>query len=881
MLVLLSQPKSGAIEKIARESFATMLFLSLFSEDLKMYKKPDLLCEMYFFLPPIFLSFISLSRQKLLVPFIKQRYDQQTFFQQRTHTPTYEYTMTTQWKFLLAVTLITVTLSRANAVPAALLQRQELGQDLGPTGDVLGGDLDLLGLKRRQALDGLSKALDTNDLYDALTDTRKRSPLVMGSPVSVGGSSNAAPGVQTGGVNDGGSQGNPVSGKRSPLVFNSPVAVGGSSKSAPGVQTGGAGQQDNTSDDSSDDKSVSQKRSPLVLGSPVSVGGDSQAAPGAQTGGLGLPLKRDKGGGGGGDLLSGLPLLGGGGKGGDNILSSIPLLGGGGKDGNGGLNGLLQPVDGILGGGKGGKGGGPLSGLTKDLPIKRQGLDLGGLTNGLPLLGGGQSGDGDLLSGLTSSLPLGLKREHTGASTEAGGSGGELLGLDGLTSGLPLLGQGGPLSGLTSSLPLGLRRSHYDGGSVKSGGLGHSSKRANHEGGGGGLGDITNDIPFLGGGKGGGDIMNDIPLLGGGGKGGDNILSSIPFIGGGKGSKGGNDPLSSLTKDLPIKRQGLDLGGLTNGLPLLGGGQGGDGDLLSGLTSSLPLGLKREHNREHSGASVEAGGSGGGLLGLDGLTSGLPLLGEGGPLSGLTSSLPIKRKGGSDGLDISGLTDGLTSMIQKQENQLGQQLDNLPLGDQGKKMNKQVQGQVKKVTDDVSKDSKQLTGQVNDLVNQLTKGLGGDLKGMRRRKRSVSADHDNLSDSIEKREKDGNVKPHSVSEAPHGLPNGRTKKESTDVGAHLLGGEHDPAKLHVENSGKDATNNHGSKKEKTRLSSSIGGHNPTNVHLKHKNKVTQTGNEEGTKENKSDAGLQTGGGHATALDYKKSNEEKTDHESRR
>ncbi|PWN35074.1 uncharacterized protein FA14DRAFT_171766 [Meira miltonrushii] len=842
--------------------------------------------------------------------------------------------MTTHWRFLVAVTLITLTLSRANAVPATSLQRKDVNQDLGPTSGVLSGDLGIVGLKRRDTVDGLSNLLDTNGLYDGLTDTRKRSPLVFDSPVSVGGSSQSAPGAKTGGIGSkkrspllfdspvavggssksapGTSTGGIGSKKRSPLVWNSPVSLGGSSKSGSGLQTGTVGNNGNyhgsdsrkrsplvgnspisiggdsksgsglqtggvggdggnkdstdsgrkstdggresSDDDSGDgvgterhdstdvniqDSSNEKKRSPLLTNSPVSVGGDSESAPAAQTGGLsgglgglGGLLKRDKGGGG-GDLLNDIPFLGGG-KGGDNIMKDIPFLGGG-KDGGGDI---LKDIPFL--GGKGGKDGNPLQSLTKDLPIKR-------LVGGL-LGGDGQGGGG--LGGLTSDLPLGLKRDKGG-------------------------------------------------------------------------GDLLNDIPFLGGGKGGDNIMKDIPFLGGGKDGGGDILKDIPFLGG-KGGKDGN-PLQSLTKDLPIKR-------LVGGL-LGGDGQGGGG--LGSLTSDLPLGLKREHHREHDHADEQEQGSasGGGLLGLDGLTEGLPLLGQGGPLSGLTSSLPIKRKhkhedgsehsdehehteehehsegdadadadagasgglgglteglpllgqggplsgltsslplpikrgGGSDGLDISGLTNGITQALQKEESQIGSEMKQLPIGGKGDKMGKEAEQSMKQATNDFSKDSKQVDGQVNSLMNQLSKQFGGDLKGMKRRKRSASL--------IEKR--------NSESEAPSDLPNGRTQKDSSDTGVHLLGGDGDAAKLKMEETSKDATNNHGSDKDKSELSSSVGGgHKPTKLNLEHKNKEKMTGHVEGTKDRKSDVGLQTGGGHGTGLDVKKSKTKKTDHQSR-
>ncbi|MCO5588319.1 hypothetical protein L7F22_042274 [Adiantum nelumboides] len=157
---------------------------------------------------------------------------------------------TTNWKALLAVTIITLTLSKVNGLPiSSSLQRKELQQNLGPSGSTVDGDLGTvgttvegltssLGLSSRQALDNLSGALQTNDLYDGLTGTRKRSPLVFNSPLAVGGSSKGSPAAQTGGV-DAGTDDSDSRRKRSPLVFNSPLAVGGSSKGSPAGETGG------------------------------------------------------------------------------------------------------------------------------------------------------------------------------------------------------------------------------------------------------------------------------------------------------------------------------------------------------------------------------------------------------------------------------------------------------------------------------------------------------------------------------------------------------------------------------------------------------------------------------------------------------------------
>ena len=119
--------------------------------------------------------------------------------------------MTTHWKAVLAVTLIALTISRIDGSPAPTLQRKDLNQNLGPTGGTADSDVNTLdttiqgltsdlGLSSRQILDSLSTTTDTNGLYEGLTGTRKRSPLVLGSPVSVGGDSKSAPIAKTGGV---------------------------------------------------------------------------------------------------------------------------------------------------------------------------------------------------------------------------------------------------------------------------------------------------------------------------------------------------------------------------------------------------------------------------------------------------------------------------------------------------------------------------------------------------------------------------------------------------------------------------------------------------------------------------------------------------------
>lgn len=589
-----------------------------------------------------------------------------------TNTLLLSRTMTTHWKAVLAVTLIALTISRVNGSPAPTLQRKDLNQNLGPTGGTADSDVNTLdttiqgltsdlGLSSRQLLDSLSTTTDTNGLYDGLTGTRKRSPLVLGSPVSVGGDSKSAPIAKTGGV------------------------LGGS------------------------DDGDKRKRSPLLLESPVSVGGDSQSAKAIDTGSVGK--KRD------------------------SITDELPLIGGGGKDGA--ESNILQPVTGLLGGQNGGSDSSPLSGLTSSLPIpikrqESQALGLDGLTSGLL---GGQD---NLVTDLTGSLPIPIKRDESNG-----------LGLDELTSGL-LGGQDSPLSGLTSSLPIPIRRQ---------------------------------------------------------------------------------------------ESQGLGLDELTSGL------LGGQDSPLSGLTSSLPIPIKREHEDENT-----------------------------------------------NGLDLGNLSGGLTNALTKQNGALGSLEQDLPVGNPLQTLGNQVHGDTKSTSNSVGNDGNHVDGDVSKQANKLSSQLGGDLnKRMQRIKRSpLAGDLGGLTQSLpfgsvinggndgSTSSTDGNVTPHSVSEAPEqDLPDGRTQKTGTNVGAHVLGGSDDPSTIGVESTGKDATNNQGSSKERTGLKSSIGGEKPTKVKLDHKAKDRlEGGSEEGTDDKNTNLGLQSGGGKATDLDVKKTNTKKVNDESR-